>query len=324
MSPNVKLDMKDRRILYELDSNARQSASQIAKRVKLNKNTVNYKINRLMAEGVISNFYAVIDNAKLGYFSFRIYAKFFNTAPQNEEEIINWLKANPKVGIVARIETIYDLVFMVWVKDIYEFDAFWLEFKRKFRKYLWNETVHVFPAVWHFKRKYLLEEKAQAREPYEFIGEHKLVKHDQLDCEILKLLVRDARTSIVELSEKLKVPPRTIAFRIKRLEKEKVIQGYRVAINLEKIEHEYYKINMVLNDFEKYDRLLSFAKNHPNIIYIDKTLSDLDFEIDVEIKNRQELLKLLGWIKSNFSVRDMEIFSFKEFYKLETIPQSLE
>ena len=57
----MKLDLKDRKILYELDSNARQSNSEIAKKVGLNKNTVNYKINRMTEEGIIAGYYTVID-----------------------------------------------------------------------------------------------------------------------------------------------------------------------------------------------------------------------------------------------------------------------
>lgn len=63
-----------------------------------------------------------------------------------------------------------------------------------------------------------------------------------------------------------------------------------------------------------------FTNMHPNIIYYDKTLSDYDFEIDIEIENRKKLLELLAEIKSKFHIRNIEILSFKEYYKLELIP----
>jgi DNA-binding Lrp family transcriptional regulator len=316
----AKLELKDRKILYELDKDARQSNSEIAKKVRLNKNTVNYKINRLLAEGIINGFYPVIDVSKLGYFSFRAYLKFFRTTPEKEGEIISWLKAQKRVGVVTKLETIYDFGFMIWVKNIYEFDDFWMEFKKRFRKYFWKENVCVFSKAWHFKRKYLLDEKKD--EPFEFFGEEKIVEYDELDFRILQLLCRNARMPLVEISEQMKAPQRTVAFRIKQLEQKKIIQSYRVHINLEKIGYEYYKINMILDDFDKYESLMTFAMNHPNIIYIDRTLSEFDFEIDVEIKNRQELLKLLAEMKTRFDVRDMEIFTFKEYVKLELLPQT--
>ncbi|MBU2441999.1 MAG: hypothetical protein KKA43_06725, partial [Nanoarchaeota archaeon] len=73
--------------------------------------------------------------------------------------------------------------------------------------------------------------------------------------------------------------------------------------------------------FSKYEELESFCKIHENVIYIDKTLEELDFEIDVEIKNKQELLKLISEIKEKFSVRSVDILELKEYIKLESIPQ---
>ncbi|MBI5148684.1 Lrp/AsnC family transcriptional regulator [Candidatus Pacearchaeota archaeon] len=313
-----KLELKDWKILKELDDNARRSNSDIAKRVRLNKNTVSYKIRRLEEEGVVNGYYPVIDNSKLGYFSFRVYLKFFNLKAEQEEAMVKWLKDNNKVGVISKIESIYDLGFMIWVKSIYEFDDFWLEFKEKFRKHFWKERVDAFSKVYHFKRNYLLEKSSSDK--YEVIGERNLVEHDELDIRILRILSKNARTPLVEISANLKKPPRTIAFRIRQMEKRKIIQGYRVDINLEKIGYEYYKIDMVLNDFYKYDEILNFCLNHTNIIYLDRTLSDLDFEIDIEIKNRKEMIKLLNEIKSVFNIRDIEILSFKEYHKLELLP----
>lgn len=321
MSDIIKLDLKDRKILYELDKNSRQSNSEIAKKVGLNKNTVNYKINRMIQEGVISGYYATIDSSKMGYFSVRIYLKFFDAAPLDEERMLKWLKENKTVGVLARIESVCDLAIMTWVKDIYEFEYFWSEFKKKFRKYFWQERVHIFSGVLHFKRKYLFPEIKKEFREFESIGGRERVVYDELDMQILRLIAQNARTPLIDIAEKLKADDRTIAFRIKQLEKKKIIQGYRVNLNLSKIGYEYYKVNFILNDYSKYDLLENFCKSHENVIYIDKTLEDLDFEIDVEITNKAELHKLINEIKEKFNVREVEIFNFGEYLKLESLPQ---
>ncbi|MBU1199837.1 MAG: Lrp/AsnC family transcriptional regulator [Nanoarchaeota archaeon] len=321
MIDEVKLDLKDKKILFELDKNSRQSNSEIAKKVGLNKNTVNYKINRMTQEGVIKGYYSVIDSSKLGYFSIRIYLKFFNTKLEDEKKMIEWLNSQKIVGVLAKIETIYDLVLMCWVKNIYEFEDFLQEFKKKFRKHFWQEKVHIFSKVLHFKRKYLLSQKKEYDEEPETIGGKEISDFDELDLKILRLLAKNARMPLIDISSKLKTPERTIAFRIKQLEKKKIIQGYRINLELQKIGFEYYKLNFILNDFSKYEELESFCKIHENVIYIDKTLEELDFEIDVEIKNKQELLKLISEIKEKFSVRSVDILELKEYIKLESIPQ---
>ena len=321
MTEEIKLDLKDRKILYELDKNSRQSNSEIAKKVGLNKNTVNYKIKRMISEGVISGYYATIDSSKLGYFSVRVYMNFFNTSGEDEVKMINWLKESKTVGVLARIETICDLVIMAWVKDIYEFEEFWGEFKRRFRKYFWKERVHIFSGVLHFKRKYLLPENKKDMREFESIGGRERIDYDELDMKVLRLIAENARIPLIEIAEKLNVDDRTIAFRIKQLEKKKVIQGYRVNLNLAKIGYEYYKVNFILDDYSKYDLLQGFCESHENVIYIDKTLEDLDFEIDVEIKSKEDLVKLIDEIKKKFNVREVEIFSLSEYLKLESLPQ---
>ena len=82
---------------------------------------------------------------------------------------------------------------------------------------------------------------------------------------------------------------------------------------------EYYKLNFILNDCLKYDELENFCISHENVIYIDKTLEELDFEIDVEIKDRIELAKLISEIKEKYNVRNVEILAFNEYIKLESV-----
>jgi Lrp/AsnC family leucine-responsive transcriptional regulator len=319
MTEIIKLDLKDKKLLYELDKDSRQSNSEIGKKIRMNKNTVNYKIKKFEEEKLVLGYYAVIDNARLGYYSFRCYAKFFNTTAEQEKEIFDFLVKDPRVGVVCKIETVYDFSFMIWIKDSYEFEAFWYEFKHKFREYFWNERVDVFTSAYNFRRKYLIESKEQAE--YDFIGTNKTVKHDDLDLEILRLLSKNARMPLIDIAEKLKTPERTIAFRIKQLEKNKIIQSYRTNLSYEKLGIEYFKVNIHLNKVPERKFLLEFANSHPNIIYYDITNNDYDYELDIEISNRKELLKLLEELKKHFQVRDIEILNFKEYYKLELMPQ---
>jgi hypothetical protein len=49
----IKLDKKDKRILYELYKNARTPINNIAKQVNLSKDTIKYRIKRLEKIGLI-------------------------------------------------------------------------------------------------------------------------------------------------------------------------------------------------------------------------------------------------------------------------------
>ncbi|MEK6906268.1 MAG: Lrp/AsnC family transcriptional regulator [Nanoarchaeota archaeon] len=143
------MDLKDKKLLYELDKNSRQSSAQISKNIRLNKNTTNFRINKLVKENYISGFYPSIDISKLGFFAFRVYFKFVNTNSLKERAILETLKSNKIVGVIAELESVYDIMFMAIVEDIYKFDNFWRVFKEKYRKYFWQDKISVMTKVIH-------------------------------------------------------------------------------------------------------------------------------------------------------------------------------
>ena len=51
-----KIDLKDRKILFELDLNSRQTLTQIGKKVGLPKTVVAYRIKRLQDKKIIRNY----------------------------------------------------------------------------------------------------------------------------------------------------------------------------------------------------------------------------------------------------------------------------
>ena len=44
----IKLDLKDRKILYNLDINSRQTFKELARKVGLSKDSVKYRIDKLV------------------------------------------------------------------------------------------------------------------------------------------------------------------------------------------------------------------------------------------------------------------------------------
>ncbi len=58
-------------------------------------------------------------------------------------------------------------------------------------------------------------------------------KVDALDLSLLDLLAVDARSTIKALSDKLKVPPTTVYYRLKKLERLRVIKGYTLVVDPE-------------------------------------------------------------------------------------------
>ena len=72
------LDKKDKRILYELDKNARQPLSEIAKKVQLKRESILYRLKKYLQEGLIRDYLTVIDMSKLGFTHYKIYLRLHN------------------------------------------------------------------------------------------------------------------------------------------------------------------------------------------------------------------------------------------------------
>jgi DNA-binding Lrp family transcriptional regulator len=103
MDSTIKLDLKDRRILYQLDIDSRQSLTQIGKKVGLKKDVVSYRIQRMQDEGVIKNFWTLIDAYKLGYIIFRFYLVFQYTNPEVKNKIIDYLAKDKHTCVINSI-----------------------------------------------------------------------------------------------------------------------------------------------------------------------------------------------------------------------------
>ena len=81
------LNAKDRKVLAELDFDARQSNSQIGRKVGLSKEVVHYRIQKLLEEGVILRFHTVVNYFKLGIVKFKLYLRLTNASRKKVEEI---------------------------------------------------------------------------------------------------------------------------------------------------------------------------------------------------------------------------------------------
>jgi len=114
----IDLDLKDRKLLYELDCNSRQTVQQLARKIGLSKDAVKYRINRLLKDGIIKSFNAVIDTGKLGFISFRFFLKFYQLSPEKEKEILDFLQKNKNLVWFVQAEGNWDIFGKNYSPDI--------------------------------------------------------------------------------------------------------------------------------------------------------------------------------------------------------------
>lgn len=319
----VKLDLKDRKILLELDTNSRQSYQEIASKVRLSKDAVFYRIKRLEEAGVIQRYQTIIDVGKLGYISFRIFYKLHDTTSKIEQEIIDFLQRQKIVVWMATIEGYWTINTWILCRKVSELETFWKEFTAKYLNYLADNKLAIFTDITYFSRAYLLEEK-QNTSSIKFVSVPKGIQADERDMQILHILNLDARAPILEISKRIKMSPKQISSRIKRLEKDGIIVGYRTMFDLQKLGYLYYKLIIKVKNMaparEKAFR--QYAFDHPNIVYDHTSICGPDFEIDIQVESVEKLRELIQNIKDKFSdiIQEHETWHYLKEHKYIYMP----
>jgi len=318
----IKLDLKDRRILYQLDLDSRQSLQTIGKRVGLPKNVVAYRIKRLEELGIIKNFYSVIDASKLGYISLRFYLIFQDMNPKMEKKIIDYFVNNKHTYWIGSIQGLFDLVVITWVKDINDFYSFWEETLKRYRNYFQEQLLSLYVKLYHYRYSYLLEEKTE-RTKFEITGGGEKIGIDKTDFKILKLIASNARITITEIAKKLDYNVATINFRIKNLIKSGVIQGFRVNIDFTKLGYQHFKVNIYLKDYKKVDAITDYIKLNPNLVYIDKSVGFSDIELEFHFKSLNEFKRTIDSLVIKFpkTIKNYKYFIISTIHKLNYMPE---
>lgn len=320
----VKIDLKDRKILYELDNDSRQSLSNIGKKVGLHKNVVLYRIKRLKKTGVIRYFYTVIDSFKLGYNCFRVYFVFQHTNPQIRKEIIDYFVKNKYTWWVGTFEGDYDLAVVMWVKELHDFHVFWEETLKRYRQYFLSYIFCNYVHLHLLRNSFIVDKFDESdRETYKITGGGRKAKTDNLDFQILEILAKDARIPTIDIVKRLNSTVDTINNRIKRLIGLDVIQGFRVSIDYSKLGYQFYKVNINLVEYNNRGRIISYVKKNPHLIMIDKSIGYYDLELDLWVKNIKQFHEIMDDLTLKFpkSIKNYNYVHDPQLHKMLYIPE---
>ena len=324
-TPKIPLNMKDMKILFELDFNARASNSEIARKVGLSKQTVDYKIRRMVNDGVIEGFFPVINNHRIGYFYGRLFIKTHNLTQQKEAEMIRELRENKKVNWLLRGEGAYDLFIATWTKNLSDFKRFSTYLLSKYGLYIKEIRESVGIELVHFKPRFLMgnhsTDSIVARE------EKETVELDKVDKMILELLCENARRPLVGMAEKLKISPKMLSYRMKRMEENKIILGYRINLNYGRLGYIYYKILFSLTNVtpEGFSDFKSFFQSDRNVAYIVDAIGIGNFDTEMMFKSQKEYFDFMHGVKFKFPdmIKEYDTIVVTETFKVDFLPHDL-
>ena len=321
-----KLDLKDKKILYQLDLNCRQSNNQIGKKVGLSKEVVNYRIKRMQDLGVIKGFWTAINSLKLGYYAFRIYINFLDVNPDIENDIIHYFKNYENVWTLQSAKGPVDLGAVIWADDVYNFNKFWNKTLDRYGNFFEKYAVSILNQVNCLKKSFLLldDYKKSNREFYKINCIGKSVDIDEMDYHLLNEIAINARIPLVDLAKKLNTSSQTIKYKIKNLIKKDIILAFRVGIDISKLGLQNCIIDIYLKDHSKGKQIENYIKENPYVENInDITIGWCDLNFELMVKDINALTHLIDEIDNKFpgAIRKTNFWMARKIFKERWLPE---
>ncbi len=320
---SISLDLLDRKILYELNLNGRATYAEIGKQVRLSKQAIKERIEQLEKADIIKQYFALIDIHRMGYTFYRLDLKLQNITESKEKEIMQFILKLQKVIWLAEIHGKWDIAVIFLTKDIIEIDNNIKNIRWKFYKYIQEQSFSICTSHTRYKYGFLLNKEKEGKEI--FMGrEFHEDKMSDIERKVLALLAKEGRISLTALAQRLHTSVSTVKYAMKKLFAKKILIGFDVLLDLQKIGYLHYKlfINFQNPSEEKEKKLEQYFRDHPNIIFMTKSLGRSDIECEIIVKSLQEFRSLLREMKHIFSdlIKDVESYIVMHEYLTNYYP----
>jgi len=321
----VNLDMKDRKILYELDLNCRQSNTQIGKKVGLSRKVVEYRIKRMEDEGIITGYWTAIDTFMLGYQVIRVYLIFQDITSKIKEDLIDYFSNCKESWAVISVSGEIEFAVIFWVKDFNWFHNFWNKTLDKYGKYFSKQTISTLNQVISYNRNFLIpdEKYKHKKELYRTSSVGQNVIINKVDFNILNELAVNARIKLVDLSKNLNLSSQTVKNRIDNLTKKGIIKAFRVYINFSKIGLQKFVIWIYLKNHSKKLQIINYFKDKPYLEYSCEAIGWSDLQFEIIVKNLNKLLEIIELVENKFlnSIRKQSFVIPIKYHKERWLPE---
>ncbi|MFA6088816.1 MAG: AsnC family transcriptional regulator [Candidatus Woesearchaeota archaeon] len=299
----TKIDIKDKKIMSILAQDSRAPLSKVGKSVLLSRDTVDYRIKRLIQKKAITLFHPKINYKKLGYFTYHVFMLIDEVHPERKEEFISALRKEEHVIMVIEYSDKWDLEVIMIAKNVEEFDTAITTISRRFPKMILEKDI--LEVITSYCDLELPREVTKHHIELQTKKDNTLqqIKLDKKDFEILHSLCKDAKASTYNIGETIGLSNDAVIYRMKKLLSQNIIEKFTTMFDFDILGYHTYMCTIQVTDFDKEheDKFKEFVKNHNNIVKAEKTLGIWDLLIMIVVQNPIDFHKTLKEIKKEFS-----------------------
>jgi DNA-binding Lrp family transcriptional regulator len=319
---SVKLDKLDKRILYELDLNSRQTSSEIARKVKQGRDRIEYRIDRLIDLKVVRKFTTSVNLSSLGYTIYKMYIRI-DAGSKKVQDFIAYLRKHNRVYWIALSDGSWDLMIAIFARSGYEYVQTQQEILSSFNSVIVNFQIFQLIELDVYNKHYLV---GTGERSVLVGGEQVQNEIDEIDIKILKEISNNSRRSNVELADKVSSTPAIIKGRIDKMLAKGIITGFRVEVDLPTLGMESFKTQLFLRSYDpkSLNKLRLYCKRDVNITYFIQQIGSCSLEIESEVEGYDHYHRLIENLRQEFPsyIRNFQTVLIRKTY-FNWVPRDL-
>ena len=294
----MKIDKTNKIILFELTQNARTFDSNIAKKTNKSKETIRYRINNLEENQIITGYLTWFDPSKLGYTSGKIYLQLKNDS-KRQKEFVDFVTKDKRLFWLGIAQGAWNAGLTYFVKSQREFFRLKNDLFDKFHDIILESKTAILVQVQVGPKTIFCKSTEDYKILFEEQGSHVL---DEASKAVLKVLMKNARSTVVEIANKTNNSIEVVRNRIKSLEENQIIKGYSASIDHKKLGLDFYKTFIYIKEFSKEieTKFDEYCLKDENITHVVKQNSAWDIELEILAKNYLDYQETINKLTHEF------------------------
>jgi len=295
------LNQSERKVLTLLEANCRLSANQIAKKSRLSPEGVLKIIKRLEEARVITRFNTKINYSRVGYKIYPIHIKLLKLNSSIMGEIRQIISKHKTCIWYTFCEGEYDLLLSFKIlseKDMLDMDQLLLDISDN----ILEKDVSVVLNAFEIGKSFLDKEHTSKLFPT-FSHDLEKVELSDEEMKVLNLLKLNSRENILTLSKKVNLSARVVSSKIKKLEKLKVISGFKTKINTANLNFQPCIALISLGKYSSRDlqKFITYCQQKKGISYLVRQIGKYEVELNLDVPDIKNFYKLMNELREQFS-----------------------
>ena len=266
----VKLDAKDVKLLQNYCENATMPLKLLAKKIGLSREATAYRIKRLTKEGLITRIAAKIDASRFYPNAYCLFLRFSKLNDAIRNMAVDVLVKNENTMWVTTAGGEFDLITSFLTQNSEQLARIIKQLESALGKNLKDYAVLTYEKEYKNRFSDLFDEQGTIEHTPHIIRAYQPAGTlDDADLTLLYALSLNANLTNKQLSEMTSLTPEAVRIRIKNLEKQNLIHGYRAMLDICKLKRETYYLLIKFDGLsaENEQKLQTYILQNKHIYY---------------------------------------------------------